>query len=160
MFAKSSAKVRKFPGSSKCLRDYELIIDVLVVREVRGNRKTSPTPPKKGQFIIDIIGNRDVPEREDLGYRGMGRIGLMRHIGNNRKALRRSYYRGLLCFFFLFFCMTKRKETKEKSPAVCRALPKIWGRSNFGGDKTRCAQTVSPLTEILAPFLTPDTMPE
>ena len=41
-----------------------------------------------------------------------------------------------------------------------RALPKIWGRSNFGGDKTRFAQTVSPLSEILAPFLTPDTMPE
>ena len=56
--------------------------------------------------------------------------------------------------------MTKRKETKEKSPAVCRALPKIWGHSNFGGDKTRYAQTVSPLIEILAPFLTPDTMPE
>ena len=42
----------------------------------------------------------------------------------------------------------------------CRALPKIWGRSNFGGDTTRCAQTVSPLSEIPAPFLTPDTMPE
>ena len=31
--------------------------------------------------------------------------------------------------------------------------------SNFGGNKTRFAQTVSPLSEILAPFLTPDTMP-
>ncbi|HCS87060.1 MAG TPA: hypothetical protein DIW30_01060 [Bacteroidales bacterium] len=39
-------------------------------------------------------------------------------------------------------------------------MPKIWGHSNFGGDKTRFAQTVSPLTEIPAPFLTPDTMPE
>ena len=27
-------------------------------------------------------------------------------------------------------------------------------RSNFGGDKTRFAQTVSPLIEILSPFLT------
>ncbi len=26
--------------------------------------------------------------------------------------------------------------------------------SDFGGDTTRCAQTVSPLFEILAPFLT------
>jgi len=41
-----------------------------------------------------------------------------------------------------------------------RALQKNRGHSNFGGDTTRFAQTVSPVLEIPAPFLTPDTMPE
>ena len=81
--------------------------------------------------------------------------GIEKYQGNYTKIIRDT-----ILYTFLFFCMTKRKETKEKSPAVCRALPKIWGHSNFGGDKTRYAQTVSPLSEILAPFLTPDTMPE
>ena len=40
--------------------------------------------------------------------------------GNRTKIIRDT-----ILYTFLFFCMTKRKETKEKSPAVCRALPKI-----------------------------------
>ncbi len=39
-------------------------------------------------------------------------------------------------------------------------VAKNTSRSDSGGDTTRFAQTVSPLSGILAPFLTPDTMPE
>lgn len=41
--------------------------------------------------------------------------------------------------------------THRQTP--CRVLPKNTGHSDFGGDTTRYALTISPLTEIPAPFL-------
>ena len=71
---------------------------------------------------------------------------------NNRVLLQQ------ICLSFLLHDQKKRNQ--RKVTGCVSGVAKNISHSNFGGDKTRCAQTISPLTEILVPFLTPDTMPE
>ena len=65
-----------------------------------------------------------------------------------------------LSILLSFLLRDQKKRNQRKVTDCVSGVAKNTSHSNFGGDKTRCAQTVSPLTEILAPFLTPDTMPE
>ena len=66
----------------------------------------------------------------------------------------------VLCIYLSFLLRDQKKRNQRKVTGCVSGVAKNTSHLNFGGDTTRYAQTVSPLLEILAPFLTPDTMPE
>ena len=68
-------------------------------------------------------------------------------------------YKRYNTIYLSFLLHDQKKRNQRKVTGCVSGVAKNISHSNFGGDTTRFAQTVSPLTEILAPFLTPDIMP-